>query len=155
MVLPSATVKSACAQLIPAAINPAESMYVGMQWAMLIHSAAKLYVVQVRPDIGTGARSWLYSALRSIREVSSSSTRPSRCSTWFVAPAVIATDGIVGCRVPGCQDAGVSGCRGAGGPGRRGAGVPGCQGARVLTPSVPVCHRRGAEAGYGSRGTPS
>ena len=40
MVLPSATVKSACDQLIPAAMSPADNMYVGIQCAMLIHSAA-------------------------------------------------------------------------------------------------------------------
>ena len=40
IVLPSATVKSACDQLIPAAMSPADNMYVGIQCAMLIHSAA-------------------------------------------------------------------------------------------------------------------
>ena len=31
---------SACHQFIPAPISPDESMYVGMQWAIEIHSAA-------------------------------------------------------------------------------------------------------------------
>ena len=42
MMLPIRIVKSACHQLIPAAISPAASLYVGMQWAIEIHSAAKL-----------------------------------------------------------------------------------------------------------------
>ena len=40
IVLPSRIVTSACDQLMPDAINPDASMYVGMQCAMLIHSAA-------------------------------------------------------------------------------------------------------------------
>ncbi len=42
MMLPRPIVNSACHQFIPAASNPPASMYVGMQWAMEIHSAAKL-----------------------------------------------------------------------------------------------------------------
>ena len=41
IVFPSRMVKRACHQLIPALIRPDARMYVGMQWAMLIHSAAK------------------------------------------------------------------------------------------------------------------
>ena len=40
MLLPSRMVKTACPQLMPDAISPDASMYVGMQCAMLIHSAA-------------------------------------------------------------------------------------------------------------------
>src|SRR5262247_4348032 len=40
IVLPSRIVTSACDQLMPDAINPDASMYVGMQCARLIHSAA-------------------------------------------------------------------------------------------------------------------
>src|ERR1700730_16526778 len=40
MVLPRRMVISACHQFMPAPISPDESMYVGMQWAMEIHSAA-------------------------------------------------------------------------------------------------------------------
>ena len=40
MALPMAIVRSACHQLMPAAISPEAIMYVGMQWAMEIHSAA-------------------------------------------------------------------------------------------------------------------
>jgi hypothetical protein len=40
MVLPRPTVSSACHQFIPDAISPDASMYVGMQCAMEIHSAA-------------------------------------------------------------------------------------------------------------------
>ncbi len=40
--LPSAMVTSAWLQLMPLSIRPDASMYVGMQWAMLIQSAAKL-----------------------------------------------------------------------------------------------------------------
>src|SRR5262245_41250319 len=40
IVLPSRIVISACHQFIPALINPDESMYVGMQCAMLIQRAA-------------------------------------------------------------------------------------------------------------------
>src|SRR5437660_93050 len=40
IVLPSRIGTSACDQLMPDAINPDASMYVGMQCAMLIHSAA-------------------------------------------------------------------------------------------------------------------
>src|SRR6185295_9495450 len=40
MVLPRRIVTSACDQFIPDAIRPDASMYVGMQWAMLTHSAA-------------------------------------------------------------------------------------------------------------------
>ena len=61
--LPSPTVKSACHQFMPAAIKPPASVYVGMQWAIEIHSAAKLYVDQLRRDDGTGARSALNNGL--------------------------------------------------------------------------------------------
>src|SRR6266566_4159538 len=40
IVLPRRIVISACDQFMPDAISPDASMYVGMQWAMLIHSAA-------------------------------------------------------------------------------------------------------------------
>src|ERR1051325_551659 len=40
IVLPRRMVMSACHQFIPALMSPDASMYVGMQWAMLIHSAA-------------------------------------------------------------------------------------------------------------------
>ena len=59
MVLPRRIVNSACHHDMPAAMSPAASMYVGMQCAIEIHSAAKLYVVQVRSATRTGARSWL------------------------------------------------------------------------------------------------
>src|SRR5580765_2473918 len=42
IVFPRRIVTSACDQLMPDAIRPDASMYVGMQWAMLIQSAAKL-----------------------------------------------------------------------------------------------------------------
>ena len=38
--LPSRIVTSACHQLMPAAMSPDAIMYVGMQWAIEIHSAA-------------------------------------------------------------------------------------------------------------------
>src|SRR5688572_32087923 len=44
-----------------------------MQWAMLIHSAAKLYVVQFRRASGTGARSPLKSGLWAMSGGSSAS----------------------------------------------------------------------------------
>jgi hypothetical protein len=59
IVLPSRIVNSACFQFIPCAMRPEASMYVGMQCAIEIQSAAKLYVVHVRFAIGTGARSSL------------------------------------------------------------------------------------------------
>src|SRR5215831_17779135 len=59
MMFPRPMVSSACHQFIPTATNPPASMYVGMQWAIEIQSAAKLYVVQLRRDGGTGARSGL------------------------------------------------------------------------------------------------
>ena len=59
IVLPRRIVTSACRQDMPAAMSPAASMYVGMQCAIEIHSAAKLYVVHVRSATRTGARSWL------------------------------------------------------------------------------------------------
>ena len=40
MVLPRRMVISACHQFMPAPIRPDDSMYVGMQWAMEIQSAA-------------------------------------------------------------------------------------------------------------------
>src|SRR6058998_1637212 len=40
MLLPRRMVISACHQFMPAPISPDESMYVGMQWAMEIQSAA-------------------------------------------------------------------------------------------------------------------
>jgi hypothetical protein len=40
IVLPSRIVNSACHQFMPALINPDDSMYVGIQCAMLIQSAA-------------------------------------------------------------------------------------------------------------------
>src|SRR5688572_23751545 len=45
--LPIPIVSSACHQFIPTAISPPAYMYVGMQCAIAIHSAAKLYVVHV------------------------------------------------------------------------------------------------------------
>jgi hypothetical protein len=63
MLFPSRIVKSAWLQLIPAPINPEASMYVGMQWAIEIQSAAKLYVPHVRCSGVVGARSLLYSRL--------------------------------------------------------------------------------------------
>jgi hypothetical protein len=39
MMLPSRIVSSACHQLMPAAIRPDAIVYVGMQWAIEIHSA--------------------------------------------------------------------------------------------------------------------
>jgi hypothetical protein len=42
IVLPRRIVRRACHQFIPLVMRPEASMYVGMQWAMLIHSAAKL-----------------------------------------------------------------------------------------------------------------
>src|SRR5262250_682005 len=61
--LPRAMVNSACHQFIPLAIKPPASMYVGMQCAIEIHRAAKLYVLQSRRRTGTGARSALNSGL--------------------------------------------------------------------------------------------
>src|SRR5690349_7826148 len=61
--LPSRIVRSACHQFIPTAMSPPAIMYVGMQCAMEIHSAAKLYVLHVRSVSGTGARSGLKSGL--------------------------------------------------------------------------------------------
>jgi hypothetical protein len=40
IVLPRRMVMRACHQFMPAPISPDESMYVGMQWAMEIQSAA-------------------------------------------------------------------------------------------------------------------
>src|SRR4051812_27728963 len=48
MRLPRPMVNSACHQLMPVATRPPASMYVGMQCAIEIHSAAKLYVDQFR-----------------------------------------------------------------------------------------------------------
>jgi hypothetical protein len=42
MMLPRPMVSSACHQFMPTAMSPPASMYVGMQWAIEIHSAAKL-----------------------------------------------------------------------------------------------------------------
>src|SRR5215471_14929946 len=61
IVLPRRMVMSAWLQFIPAPINPDASMYVGMQCAIEIHSAAKLYVPHVRCSGRVGARSLLYS----------------------------------------------------------------------------------------------
>src|SRR5438477_12849564 len=57
--LPSRIVASAWLQLIPAPMSPDASMYVGMQCAIETHSAAKLYVPQVRCSGVVGARSLL------------------------------------------------------------------------------------------------
>src|ERR1051326_8421548 len=52
MEFPSRMVNSACCQLMPAPIKPDASMYVGMQCAIDTHSAASLYVPQVRRSGG-------------------------------------------------------------------------------------------------------
>jgi hypothetical protein len=57
--LPIRMVSSACHQFIPVPMRPDAIMYVGMQWAIEIHSAAYVYVVQVRFSSVVGARSWL------------------------------------------------------------------------------------------------
>ena len=59
IMLPTRMVSSACHQFIPALIRPDASMYVGMQWAIEIHSAAYVYVLHVRFAICVGARSSL------------------------------------------------------------------------------------------------
>src|ERR1700737_3781347 len=60
---PRPMVSNASPQFIPTATKPPASMYVGMQCAIEIHSAAKLYVLQFRRERGTGARSGLKSGL--------------------------------------------------------------------------------------------
>ena len=77
IVLPTRIVTSACHQFMPALIRPDASMYVGMQWAIEIHSAANVYVLHVRFAIFVGARSSLKSAGSSRTTSSASSTRPS------------------------------------------------------------------------------
>lgn len=57
--LASAMVNTACFQSMPSATRPEASSQDGMLWAMPIHRAAKLYVVQVRRSTGTGSRSSL------------------------------------------------------------------------------------------------
>src|SRR5438067_6688378 len=59
MRFPRPMVNSACHHDMPVATRPPASMYVGMQCAIEIHSAAKLYVDQLRRSLATGARSWL------------------------------------------------------------------------------------------------
>ena len=59
MTLPTRMVTSACHQFMPAPMSPDASMYVGMQWAIEIHSAAYVYVDHVRLSIFVGARSSL------------------------------------------------------------------------------------------------
>jgi hypothetical protein len=59
MVFPSKMVKSASVQLIPAVMRPDAIMYVGMQCAIEIQRAAKLYVVHFRSARRVGARSSL------------------------------------------------------------------------------------------------
>ena len=71
--LPSPMVSSACHQFMPTAIRPPANKYVGMQCAMAIHNAAKLYVVQVRRPVGVGARSPLNSGLCAMSGGSSAS----------------------------------------------------------------------------------
>src|SRR5437868_13774084 len=63
------TVATACFQFIPPWIRLAASMYVRILTDIDTHSAAKLYVPQVRRSGMAGARSWLYSGLDSIWEL--------------------------------------------------------------------------------------
>src|SRR4051794_27806838 len=55
--LPSRMVSIACHQFMPCDISPDASVYVVITTLMPIHSAAMLYVDQVRRAIGVGARS--------------------------------------------------------------------------------------------------
>ncbi len=59
MRLPRKIVRIACDQFIPPPMSDEASMYVGMQAAMEIQSAANEPTRQVRRDFGTGARSLL------------------------------------------------------------------------------------------------
>lgn len=74
--LPSAMVNTACFQSMPSATRPEASSQDGMLWAMPIHRAAKLYVVQVRRSTGTGSRSSLEKRGSSGTYPWASSTRP-------------------------------------------------------------------------------
>src|SRR5689334_8599059 len=59
MVLPRKIVSTACHQLIPSAIRPDASMYVGTQADIEIHRAAMSLVPHFRSESRAGARSWL------------------------------------------------------------------------------------------------
>ena len=74
--LASAMVNTACFQSMPSATRPEASSQDGMLWAIPIHRAAKLYVVQVRRSTGTGSRSSLAKRASSGTYPWASSTRP-------------------------------------------------------------------------------
>src|SRR4051794_27471823 len=57
--LPSATVPIACHQFIPRVMSPAATRYVGIWLLMPTQRVMKLWVFQVLPSGGTGARSSL------------------------------------------------------------------------------------------------
>src|SRR5262245_3550584 len=86
--LPIKIVTSDCHQFMPVLIRPEASMYVGMQCAIEIHSAAYVYVVHVRFSTLVGARSSLKRAGSSSVTSLVSSTRPSRCSVCSIGGEV-------------------------------------------------------------------
>lgn len=59
MTFARAMVRTACFQSMPSATSPDASVHDGMQCAIPIHRATKLYVVQRRSASGTGRRSSL------------------------------------------------------------------------------------------------
>lgn len=74
--LARAIVRTACFQSMPRVTRPEASSQDGMLCAMPIHSAAKLYVVQVRRATGTGRRSSLTKRLSAGVAPGASPTRP-------------------------------------------------------------------------------
>ncbi len=66
IVLPNKIVTIACHQVMPCAMSPDASVYVVMTTLMPIHSAAMLYVDQVRRSGAVGARSGFQSGLSEI-----------------------------------------------------------------------------------------
>jgi hypothetical protein len=88
MTLASAIVKTACFQSMPRATRPEARVQLGMQCAMEIHSAAKLYVVHVRSATGTGRRSSLAKGLSAGKTPGLSSIRPSVSADWDIGGPV-------------------------------------------------------------------
>lgn len=82
--LARAMVKTACFQSIPRATRPEARVQLGMQWAMEIHSAAKLYVVHLRSETGTGRRSSLAKGLSAGNASGASSIRPEESADWAI-----------------------------------------------------------------------
>src|SRR3954466_8018290 len=76
MMLARAMVNTACFQSMPSATRPEARVQLGMQCAMEIHRAAKLYVVHLRSETGTGRRSSLAKGLSAGKASGASSTRP-------------------------------------------------------------------------------